>query len=97
VITEEDQRCIMIIGGIGIFLPSSLVEASACIACEEVMQQESMEEAMGPIGFKINSLCIVGTREYIYPVEVVMKKEIEKTFTSSQEIEEEKHSDKVLT
>jgi hypothetical protein len=29
---EEDQRSILIIGGIGIFLPSNLVEAIKCVA-----------------------------------------------------------------
>jgi hypothetical protein len=29
---EEDQKFILMIGGIGIFLPSSPVEANACIA-----------------------------------------------------------------
>jgi hypothetical protein len=28
---EEDQRCVLIIGGIQIFLPSSQVEARACV------------------------------------------------------------------
>jgi hypothetical protein len=31
-LTEEDQRSILIIGGIEIFLPSSPVEARACVA-----------------------------------------------------------------
>jgi hypothetical protein len=31
-LTEEDQRSIMIIGGIRIFLPRSSVEASVCVA-----------------------------------------------------------------
>jgi hypothetical protein len=29
---EEDRRCIMIIGGIHIFLPNNLVEARQCVA-----------------------------------------------------------------
>jgi hypothetical protein len=34
-IKEEDQRCILIIGGIKIFLPSSQAEASICVADAE--------------------------------------------------------------
>jgi hypothetical protein len=57
---EEDQRCILIIGGINIFLPSSPVEASACVSHEEVMQEASREEAMGPNVFKFNNACVTG-------------------------------------
>jgi hypothetical protein len=32
VLTKEDKRSILIIGGIQIFLPSSQVEARACVA-----------------------------------------------------------------
>jgi hypothetical protein len=32
VLMEEDQRCVMIIGGIQIFLPHIPVEARACVA-----------------------------------------------------------------
>jgi hypothetical protein len=31
-LTEEDQKCILIIGGIEVFLPNSPVEARACVA-----------------------------------------------------------------
>jgi hypothetical protein len=44
---EEDQRCILIIGGINIFLPRIPAGASACVAHEEVMQEASRKEAMG--------------------------------------------------
>jgi hypothetical protein len=37
--TEEDQRCIMIIGGIQIFLPNNPAETNTRIAHEEVVQQ----------------------------------------------------------
>jgi hypothetical protein len=61
---EEDQRCILIIGGISIFLPRIPIEASACVAHEEVMQEASEEEAIGPNVFKTNSLCeIAGAEE----------------------------------
>jgi hypothetical protein len=39
---EEDQRSILIIGGIEIFLPSSPVEASACVA--DVQQQKDKQQ-----------------------------------------------------
>jgi hypothetical protein len=96
---EEDQRCILIIGGISIFLPSIPTEASACVAHEEVMQEASREEAMGPNVFKTNSACVAGTEEERQPTETVMKEEKEKTLKSSQERreEEEEHSDKMLT
>jgi hypothetical protein len=50
---EEDQKCILIIGGIQIFLPSNPVEARACVAdatTEEgqpavtVIEEEEMEQ-----------------------------------------------------
>jgi hypothetical protein len=47
VLTEEDHRCILTIGIICIFLPSSLVEPSACVESEEEGIQQSnivMEE-----------------------------------------------------
>jgi hypothetical protein len=55
---EEDQRCILIIGGIKIFMPKSLAEASACVSHEEVMQEASKEESIGTNVFKTNSLCV---------------------------------------
>jgi pyruvate/2-oxoglutarate/acetoin dehydrogenase E1 component len=36
---EKDQKCIMIIGGIQIFLPSSPVEARVCVADAVVERQ----------------------------------------------------------
>jgi hypothetical protein len=47
VLTEEDHRCILIIGGIKIFLPSNPVEASACVEGVEEERQPTnivMEE-----------------------------------------------------
>jgi hypothetical protein len=44
---EEDHRCILIIGGIEIFLPSSPVEARACVAdatTEERQPAETIKE-----------------------------------------------------
>jgi hypothetical protein len=82
---EEDQRCILIIGGIGIFLPSSPTEASACVAHEEVMQEASREEAMGPNVFKTNSACVAGAGEGRQPTETVMEEE--EGETSSQSLE----------
>jgi hypothetical protein len=54
VLTEEDQRSILIIGGIEIFLPSSLVEARACVAgaaiegkpTETVKEEEEKEQTL---------------------------------------------------
>jgi hypothetical protein len=87
---EEDQRCILIIGGINIFLPRIPVEASACVAREEVMQEASKEEAIGPNVFKTNSLCVAGAEEEErQPTETVMEEEKEKTLKSSQEMKEE--------
>jgi hypothetical protein len=39
VLMEEDQRCVLIIGGIKIFLPNSPTEANTSVAHEEVVQQ----------------------------------------------------------
>jgi hypothetical protein len=44
--TEEDQRCVLIVGGIQIFLPNSPIETNTRVAHEEVVQQESEKEAM---------------------------------------------------
>jgi len=60
---EEDQKCILINGGIKIFLSNSLVEASASVAHEEVLQQESKKEAMGPNDFKGNCFCDAGAKK----------------------------------
>jgi hypothetical protein len=75
---EEDQRCILIIGGIIIFLPSITLEAITCFSHEEVMQEASEEEAIGPNIFKTNSLCVTGgAEEEGQPTETVMKEEKE--------------------
>jgi hypothetical protein len=60
---EEYQRCILVIGGIDIFMPHSLVESNTCNECEEVMYQASKEEVTGPNVLKYNSLCTVGAVE----------------------------------
>jgi hypothetical protein len=60
---EEDQRCILIIGRIVLFLPSIPREVGACVAHEEVMQEASREEATGTIFFKTNSLYVAGAKE----------------------------------
>jgi len=83
---EEYQRCILIIGGISIFMPSTPTEASACVAHEKVMQEASREEAIGPNVFRINSLYeTAGTKEAIQLAETFMKEEKEKTLKYSQE------------
>jgi hypothetical protein len=50
---EEDQRCILIIGGINIFLTRIPAEASAYVAYEKEMQEAFEEEAIGPIFLKL--------------------------------------------
>ena len=54
VLMEEDQRCVLIIGGIKLFLQNSPTEANTSVAHEEVVQQESKKEAMEPNDFKSN-------------------------------------------
>jgi hypothetical protein len=54
---EEDQRCILIIGGINLFLPRSPSEVGAH---EEVMQEASREDAIGTNFFKTNNLYVAG-------------------------------------
>jgi hypothetical protein len=66
-LVEEDQKCILIIGGIQIFLPNSPAEASTSVAHEEVVQQESKKEAMGPNDFKANCVCDAGATEERQP------------------------------
>jgi hypothetical protein len=60
VLMEEDQRCVLIIGGIQIFLPNSPTETNTRVAHEVVAQQESEKEAMGPNDFKANCVCDAG-------------------------------------
>jgi hypothetical protein len=42
VLTEEDQKCILIIGGIKIFMPSIPIEGSACIEGAEEERQSTV-------------------------------------------------------
>jgi hypothetical protein len=92
---EQDQRCILIIGGIKIFLPNSPAKASTSVSHEEVVQQESKKEAMGPNSFKANCFCDVGAAEEGQPTVTIMMKE--KISKSSQGEEEEEHIVEILT
>jgi hypothetical protein len=76
-LVEKDHKCILIIGGIQIFLPISLAEANASVAHEEVMQQEYKKEAMGPNAFKFNCVCDAGVTEERQPAETVKEEEKE--------------------
>jgi hypothetical protein len=60
---EEDQRWVLIVGGIQIFLPNSPTETNTRVAHEEVVQQESEKEAMWPNAFKDNCVCDAGATE----------------------------------
>jgi hypothetical protein len=60
---EEDQRCVLIVGGIQIFLPNSPTETNTRVAHEEVVQQESEKEAMRPNDFQDNCVCDAGATE----------------------------------
>jgi hypothetical protein len=85
---EGDHKCIMIIGGIKIFLPNSPVEASTSVSHEKVMQQESKKEAMGPNDFKYNFVCDAGaTEEGKLVVTVMMKDHILESFQGEEEEE----------
>jgi hypothetical protein len=53
----------LIAGGIQIFMSNSPTEASTSVAHEEVVQQESKKEAMGPNDFKFNCVCFAGEVE----------------------------------
>jgi len=98
VTTEEDkdQRCILIIGGINIFLPSIPTRATVCVARERVMQEASKEEAMGPNVFKTNNACVACARERRQTTKIVMEKEKEQTLKYSQEMGKEEHSVELL-
>jgi hypothetical protein len=93
---EEDQRSVLIIGGIQIFLPNSPTEASTSVSHEEMMQQESKREAMGPNDFKTNCVYDAGATEERQPTRIVKEEEKEKTLMSSP-TEKEEHSDEFLT
>jgi hypothetical protein len=85
---EGDHKCILIIGGIKIFLPNSPVEASTSVAHEEVKQQKSKKEAMGPNDFKYNCVCDAGaTEEGKQVVSVMMKDQILESFQGEEEEE----------
>jgi hypothetical protein len=60
---EDDQRCVLIVGGIQIFLPNSPIEINTRVSHEEVVQQESEKEAMWPNDFKENCVCDAGAIE----------------------------------
>jgi hypothetical protein len=92
---EQGQKCILIIGGIQIFLPNSPAKASTSVAHEEVVQQESKKEAMGPTAFKFNCVCDAGTVEKRQLANTV-KEEKEQTLMSAP-AEKEEHSDELLT
>jgi hypothetical protein len=96
VLMEEDQRCVLIIGGIQIFLPNSPTEANTSVAHEEVVQQESKKEAMGPNDFKANCVCDAGATEERQPARTVKEEEKEQTLMSAP-TEKEENSDELLT
>jgi hypothetical protein len=77
----------LIIGGIQIFLPNSPAEASTSVAHEEVVQQESKKEVMGPNDFKTNCVYDTGATEEGKSVVIAMMKE--KISESTQGEEEE--------
>jgi hypothetical protein len=55
---EVHQHCSLMIAGINIFLPRIPTKFSACVAHEEVMQEASTTEAIGPNVFKTNNFCV---------------------------------------
>jgi hypothetical protein len=87
-IEEEYQRNIIIIVGIEIFLAHSAIEASVCTACEEVMQQASEEEAVGPNVCEDKNLCSANAAEQRQQKMTVIKEENEQTLKSSQHMRE---------
>jgi hypothetical protein len=60
---EEDQRFVLIVGGIQIFLPNSPTETNTRVSHEEVVQQESQKEAMWTNAFKDNCVCDAGATD----------------------------------
>jgi hypothetical protein len=71
------------LGGIQIFLPNNPTEASTSVAHEEIMQQESKKEAMGPNDFKTNCVCDAGATEERQPTKTVKEEEKEQTLMSA--------------
>ena len=94
--TEEDQRCVLIVGGIQIFLPNSPIETNTRVAHEEVVQQESEKETMGPNAFKANCVCDAGAAEERQPGRTVKDEEKEQILMSAP-TEKEENSDEFLT
>jgi hypothetical protein len=85
-IREEDQKCILMIGEIGIFLQSIPTKVSMTITREEVMQEESEEVTSGTNCFKSNNLCIAGVEDRKQTT-TIMEEKKEKTLISSQEMD----------
>jgi hypothetical protein len=85
VLMEEDQRCVLIVGEIQIFLPNSPVEASTSVAHEEMMQQESKREVMKLNEFKANCVCDAGVAEERQPTKTVKEEKREQTLMSTQQ------------
>jgi hypothetical protein len=89
---EEGQRCILIIGGIQIFLPNSPGEANSSIVHEEITQQESEKEAMGPNDFKDNYIFDAGATEERQRTKTIKEEKI----LMSTPIGKEKNSEEFL-
>jgi hypothetical protein len=94
-LTEEDHNFILMIGGINISLR---VRFEGAPNCEEVMQEASIKDTMGPNVCKYNILYTVGTEGEVQPTMTVVEEEkMEYTLTSSQVIKEEENSGIMLT
>jgi hypothetical protein len=91
---EEGQRCVMIIGGIQIFMPNSLAEANTSVAHEEVVQQESKKEAMEPNDFEDNCVYDAGAAEERQLARTVKEEEKEQILMSTP-TEKEENSDEI--
>jgi hypothetical protein len=93
---EGHYRCVPIIGGIQIFLPIILLEASTSVSHEEVVQQQSNKEAMGPNTFKDNCVCDAGAIEERQLARTIKEEEKEHTLMSTP-TEKEEHSNEFIT
>jgi hypothetical protein len=93
---EEDQRCVLIIGRIQIFLPNSPTEANTSVAHEEEVQKESKKEAMEPNAFKANCVGDASAAEERQLARTSKEEEEEETLMSAP-AEKEENSDELLT
>jgi hypothetical protein len=96
---KEDQKCLLVIRGIEIFLPLSLVEVRSCIVEETILEGQLVvtikeKEELG----QTSELDLVEEEENSTKMLKIFSQEAEQGITTTLEVvAEEEHADKILT